>query len=104
MHYLGDQELFHMSNFFFTAPASRNYDHPCCYPLPQTQAQNEIIEQQRSRVRELETSVRQLEARCADLRDASAGHDQRAKEAQAEVVKGNHIIEKLMVSWSSESL
>jgi spindle assembly abnormal protein 6 len=55
-------------------------------------------------VRELETSVRQLEARCADLRDASAGHDQRAKEAQAEVVKGNHIIEKLMVSWSSESL
>ena len=48
-------------------------------------------------MRELETSVRQLEARCNDLRDAASGHDQRAKEAQAEVLKGNHIIEKLMV-------
>jgi|LauGreDrversion2_5_1035112.scaffolds.fasta_scaffold235191_1 uncharacterized protein YoxC len=63
----------------------------------QTQAQNEIIEQQRSRVRELETSVRQLEGRCSDLREAAAGHEQRTKDAQAEVVKGNSIIEKLMV-------
>lgn len=65
----------------------------------QTQAQNEIIEQQRSRVRELETSVRQLEGRCNDLREAAAGHEQRTKDAQAEVVKGNNIIEKLMVCF-----
>ena len=48
-------------------------------------------------MRELETSVRQLEGRCSDLRDAAAGHDQRAKDTQAEVLKGNHIIEKLTV-------
>jgi len=58
-------------------------------------AQLEIIEQQKSRTRDLEMTVRQLEGRCADQREVSAGHEQRAKEAQAEVVKGNQIIEKL---------
>eukprot|EP00798_Chlamydomonas_sp_ICE-L_P020164 gene20164-26900_t len=55
----------------------------------------EMLEQSRSRIRDLETSVRQLESRCTDLRDAAAGHDIRAKDAQAEVLKGNQIIEKL---------
>ncbi|KAJ9523994.1 hypothetical protein QJQ45_022358, partial [Haematococcus lacustris] len=58
-------------------------------------AQSEVVEQQRSRVRDLEGSVRQLESRCADLRDSAAGHDQRAKDAASEVIKGNQIIEKL---------
>lgn len=33
----------------------------------------------------------------ADCVDPCVGHDQRAKDAQAEVLKGNQIIEKLMV-------
>lgn len=66
-------------------------------PHPQASAQVEIIEQQKSRIRDLEASVRGLEGRCTDLRDAVAGHDQRTKDAQAEVLKGNQIIEKLMV-------
>jgi len=36
-------------------------------------------------------------SRWGDQREVSAGHEQRAKEAQAEVVKGNQIIEKLSV-------
>ena len=43
----------------------------------------------------METSARQLESRCSELKEASSGHEQRAKEASAEVAKGNHIIEKL---------
>ncbi|GAX76067.1 hypothetical protein CEUSTIGMA_g3510.t1 [Chlamydomonas eustigma] len=59
-------------------------------------AQQEIIEQQRARLRELETSLRQLEGRCNDMRDTVAGHEQRAKELQAEVLKGNAGVEKLL--------
>ncbi len=33
-----------------------------------------------------------------------AGHEQRAKDAQAEVVKGNHIIEKLTVGHGKRTL
>lgn len=64
----------------------------------QAQAQAGIIEQQQLRLRDLEGSARQWEARCSDLRDVLAGHEQRAKEAAAEVLKGNQIIEKLSVS------
>jgi len=41
--------------------------------------------------------VRQWESRCADLRDLVTGHEARCKEAAAEVMKGNDIIEKLQV-------
>lgn len=61
------------------------------------QAQVEIIEQQRSRVRELEAAARQAEGRCEDLREASSGHEVRAREAQQELVKANQVIEKIMV-------
>jgi hypothetical protein len=65
-------------------PVSLNSSSASCHPLPacQATAQAEVIEQQRSRVRDLEASVRQLDGRCSDLRDVSAGHDQRAKDAQ----------------------
>lgn len=69
----------------------------CCARWPQAQAQAGIIEQQQLRLRDLEGSARQWEARCSDLRDVLAGHEQRAKEAAAEVLKGNQIIEKLSV-------
>jgi spindle assembly abnormal protein 6 len=61
------------------------------------QAQVEIIEQQRSRVRELEAAARQAEGRCEDLKEASTGHELRAREAQQELLKANQVIEKIMV-------
>ena len=67
------------------------------------QAQVEIIDQQRSRVRELESAARQAEGRCEDLKEACSGHELRAKEAQGELVKANQVIEKIMVSETSNS-
>lgn len=63
----------------------------------QTQTQAEVAEQQRGRLRDMEAALRQLESRCTDLREAGAASDARGKEAQAEVLKGNQIIEKLTV-------
>lgn len=63
----------------------------------QLQAQNEVIEQQRGRIRDLESSVRQLEERCSDLRGVAAGHEARAKEAAQEVAKANQAVERLEV-------
>lgn len=60
-----------------------------------------MIEQQRARVRDLESSAKQWESRCADLKEAASSHEQRAKEASAEVLKGNQIIEKLTVRESA---
>jgi hypothetical protein len=71
--------------------------HPRPPPTPQAHAQGELIEQQRARARDLEAAGKQWEARCGDLREAAAGHEARAKEAAAEVLKGNQIIEKLSV-------
>lgn len=65
-----------------------------------TASQADVIEQARSRLKDLEAAQRQLESRCADLRDASAAADTRAKDTQTEVLKGNAIIEKLSVSSS----
>ncbi|GLC45099.1 hypothetical protein PLESTB_001468100 [Pleodorina starrii] len=59
------------------------------------QSQADVMEQQRGRVRDMESAMRQAEQRCADLRDAVAAAEARGKEAQAEVLKGNQIIEKL---------
>lgn len=56
-----------------------------------------MIEQQRGRLRDMEAALRQTEQRCADLRDTLASAEGRAKEAQAEVLKGNQAIEKLTV-------
>lgn len=65
--------------------------------MRQVAAQKEVMAEQSERVRDLEAGSRQLEERCAELKEASAGHDQRARAASAEVLKGNRIIEKLMV-------
>ena len=63
----------------------------------QVAAQKEVMAEQSERVRDLEAGTRQLEERCAELKDAAAGHEERARAASAEVLKGNRIIEKLMV-------
>lgn len=65
--------------------------------LVQAQSQSQVIQQQQARLQDLEASAQQWELRCADLRDLVAGHEQRAKESAAEVLKGNQIIEKLQV-------
>lgn len=67
----------------------------------QATSQGALVEQQQARLSDLESSVRQWESRCADLRDLVAGHEARCKEAAAEVMKGNDIIEKLQVRQSS---
>jgi hypothetical protein len=68
-------------------------------PVPvQSTSQGALVEQQQARLSDLESSVRQWESRCADLRDLVSGHEARCKEAAAEVLKGNDIIEKLQVS------
>ncbi|KXZ47486.1 hypothetical protein GPECTOR_35g924 [Gonium pectorale] len=59
------------------------------------QSQADVVEQQRGRLRDMESAMRQSEQRCTDLRDATAAAEARAKEAQAEIMKGNQIIEKL---------
>ncbi|GFR43676.1 hypothetical protein Agub_g4784 [Astrephomene gubernaculifera] len=59
------------------------------------QSQADVVEQQRGRLKDMEGAMRQAEQRCGDLRDALAAAEARAKEAQAEVLKGNQIIEKL---------
>lgn len=76
----------------------------CVSPQPvwlQVQAQKDHIAEQNQRCKDLEASSRQLEERCSELKEAAAGHELRAKEAAAEVLKGNRIIEKVSVSSSS---
>jgi hypothetical protein len=63
----------------------------------QSSSQGQLLAQQQARLGDLEGSVRQWEERCADLRDLVAGHEGRCKEAAAEVMKGNEVIEKLQV-------
>ena len=46
-------------------------------------------------LQDLEASLKQSEARCSELREACAGHEQRAREAAAEVTKSSHVIERL---------
>eukprot|EP00878_Enallax_costatus_P015722 GHUV01016473.1.p1 GENE.GHUV01016473.1~~GHUV01016473.1.p1 ORF type:complete len:465 (+),score=180.96 GHUV01016473.1:3033-4427(+) len=58
-------------------------------------SQTQLIAQQQARLSDLEAAAKQWESRCADLRDLVAGHESRCKEAAAEVMKGNDIIEKL---------
>jgi predicted nucleic acid-binding Zn-ribbon protein len=65
----------------------------------QSSSQGQLLAQQQARLSDLEGSVRQWEERCADLRDLVAGHEGRCKEAAAEVMKGNEVIEKLQVRW-----
>lgn len=63
----------------------------------QLQAQKDHIAEQNQRCRDLEASTRQLEERCSELKESSAGHELRAKDAAAEILKGNRIIEKVSV-------
>jgi hypothetical protein len=68
-----------------------------CVACLQSTSQGALVEQQQARLSDLEASVRQWESRCADLRDLVSGHEARCKEAAAEVLKGNDIIDKLQV-------
>ena len=85
-------------------PILYQYDHTECVLTAnvtcgnrQVVAQKEVMAEQSERVRDLEAGTRQLEERCAELKDAAAGHEERARAASSEVLKGNRIIEKLMV-------
>ena len=68
------------------------------YVSMQVQAQKDHQAEQNQRCKDLEASTRQLEERCSELKESAAGHELRAKEAAAEVLKGNRIIEKVSVS------
>jgi hypothetical protein len=46
-------------------------------------------------MQDLETSNRQLDSRCTDLREAATGHEHRAKEIASELTKSNQTIERL---------
>ena len=46
-------------------------------------------------LQDLEQSTKQLDSRCAELREAANGHEHRGKEAAAQVVKCNGVIERL---------
>jgi chromosome segregation ATPase len=48
-----------------------------------------------STLQDLEGSIRQLECRCTELREAGATHEHRAAEAAAELGRSNHVIERL---------
>lgn len=70
---------------------------PSVCACTQSTSQGALVEQQQARLSDLEGSVRQWESRCADLRDLVSGHEARCKEAAAEVLKGNDVIDKLQV-------
>jgi hypothetical protein len=53
--------------------------------------------EQLERIRDLEASASQLEARCSELKEASAGHEARGREALAELGKAGRAVEKLTV-------
>ncbi|KAL3138442.1 hypothetical protein ABBQ32_006233 [Trebouxia sp. C0010 RCD-2024] len=59
------------------------------------QAQKDHLAEQNQRCKDLEAAARQLKERCTELKESAAGHELRAKEAAAEVLKGNRIIEKV---------
>lgn len=46
-------------------------------------------------MQDLEQSTRQLDGRCAELREAAAGHEHRSRESAAQVLKCNSVIERL---------
>ena len=71
--------------------------------LLQVLAQRDVIGEQNERCRDLEASTRQLEERCSELKEASGGHEARAREEAAEVLKGNRIIEKLTVRDNADA-
>ena len=64
----------------------------------QLAAQKEAAGEQAHHARGRESALRQLEERCADLKEASAGHEERARAAAAEAAKAARAIEQLTVS------
>ena len=64
----------------------------------QLAAQKEAAGKQTHHAKGLESALRQLEERCADLKEASAGHEERAREAAAEAAKAARAGEQLTVS------
>ncbi len=63
----------------------------------QLASQKEAAGEQAHHAKGLESALRQLEERCADLKEASAGHEERAREAAAEAAKAARAGEQLMV-------
>lgn len=70
----------------------------------QVAAQREVLSEQSERMKDFEASTRQLEERCAELKEAAAQHDERAKAAAAEALKANRAIEKLSVRGGSQEM
>lgn len=66
----------------------------------QLAAQKEVMGEQAHNAKGLEAALHQLEERCTDLKEASSGHEERAREAAAEAAKAARTNEKLAVSSS----
>lgn len=59
------------------------------------ETQKSVAGEQAERIRGLEASLRQVEARAEDLKAAVAGHEERARDSAAEAAKANAVVEKL---------
>ena len=70
---------------------------------PQLAAQKEVAAEQAQHARGLEGALRQLEERCAELKQASAGHEERGREAAAETAKAARAVEKLTVCFRART-
>ena len=71
--------------------------------VPQLVAQKEVAAEQAQHARGLEGTLRQLEERCAELKQASAGHEERGREAAAETAKAARAVEKLTVCFNART-
>ena len=67
--------------------------------VPQLAAQREVAAEQAQHAKGLEGALRQLEERCAELKQASAGHEERGRDAAAETTKAARAVEKLTVCF-----
>lgn len=63
----------------------------------QLAGQKEAMGEQAHHARGLESALRQLEERCADLKEASAGHEERARDAASEAARAARVGEQLTV-------
>ena len=69
----------------------------CCGGFVQLAAQKEVMAEQAHSAKSMEGALRQLEERCADLREAASGHEERARSTATEAAKAQRAIDKLMV-------
>ena len=81
----------------FEPPGDSRKSLNLCAGVLQLVAQKEVAAEQGQHARGLEGTLRQLEERCAELKQASAGHEERGREAAAETAKAARAVEKLTV-------